>query len=120
MSDRAYDTATFAVAPTTTSGRTVSVASSTTETCTVSGFTVTMEYAGTCTLVASIAESANHLAATSVTRSFAITSVAPFAPTISSITATTSTLSVAFTTGANGGDAITRYDYSVHVVPLKE
>ena len=112
LSDRAYDSASFAVAPTTSSGRTVSVASTTTETCTVSGFTVTMEYAGTCTLVASIAESANHLAATNVTRSFAITSVVPFAPTISSITATTSSLSVAFTTGANGGDAITRYDYS--------
>ncbi|MFM2114874.1 MAG: hypothetical protein RI908_615, partial [Actinomycetota bacterium] len=112
LADRAFDNAAFAVAPTTTSGRTVTVSSSTTETCTASGLNVTMVYAGTCTLVASVAESANHLAATSVTRSFEITSVVPFAPTISTITATTSSLSVAFTAGANGGDAVTRYAYS--------
>ncbi|MGA0786954.1 MAG: beta strand repeat-containing protein [Ilumatobacteraceae bacterium] len=114
ITDRAFDNTEFAVAPTTTSGRTVSVVSRTTETCTVSGLNITMVYAGTCTLVASVDESANYLAAADVTQSFEISSVVPYAPTISTIAATSSSLSIGFTDGANGGDAITRYAYSLN------
>ena len=71
--DTAYATRTVVVSPTATSSGVVTVTSSPTSVCTVSSFTVTLVTGGTCTLTAEQAGTANHLAATSVERSFAVT-----------------------------------------------
>ena len=63
---------TFTVSASATSGLPVSFASSTTSVCTVSGATVTMQGAGTCTLTASQSGSTNWNPASNVVRSFAI------------------------------------------------
>ena len=70
---RAVDVGTVTVAPTTdASGLTVTLASSTTSVCTVSGTTVTILATGTCTLTASQSGDATRLAAADVTRSFRV------------------------------------------------
>jgi hypothetical protein len=61
------------VAPTADSGLTVSLASTTTGVCTVSGFVVTFVSIGNCSLTASQAGDSTYSAATNVVRSFAIT-----------------------------------------------
>jgi hypothetical protein len=60
------------VAPTADSGLTVSLASTTTGVCTVSGFVVTFVSIGNCSLTASQAGDSTYSAATNVVRSFAI------------------------------------------------
>ncbi|MBI4934446.1 MAG: Ig-like domain repeat protein [Actinobacteria bacterium] len=70
--DRAWSASTFAVAPTSSSGLTVTLTSGTQSVCTVSGFTVTMVRTGTCTLTAAHAGDTNFVAA-SLPRSFQIT-----------------------------------------------
>jgi CshA-type fibril repeat protein len=62
------------VSPTATSNLTVTLTSSTQGICTVSGFVITFVAAGTCTTIASQSGNSTYSAATSVTRSFAITS----------------------------------------------
>jgi hypothetical protein len=61
------------------SGLTVSVASTTTSVCTISGTTVTYVSAGTCTLTADQAGNANYLAALQVSRSITVTGATKFA-----------------------------------------
>ena len=78
---------TFASGATSDSGLTVSLSSSTTGICTVSGLNITTVAAGTCTIVASqnggTSGSTTYSAATSVTRSFTVTAApAPAAPVI--------------------------------------
>jgi hypothetical protein len=68
----------FTLSATATSGLAVSFASGTPAVCTVSGNTVTIVAAGSCSLTASQSGNANYLAAPSVTQSFTVTSaVAP-------------------------------------------
>jgi hypothetical protein len=110
--DRLFATTPFPVAPTTTSGRTVAVASTTTSVCTVDSMDVTMVYAGTCSLTASEAESDNFNAAPDVAHSFVVSAVEPAAPTLDAVTASGTTISLTFTAGSNGGDAITTYEYT--------
>lgn len=77
VTDRAFSTQSFTVAPTATSGLTVGVTSTTTDTCTVSGTSVTMVRAGTCSLTA--AQPGNDtqwVAAETVTRTFTISKAA--------------------------------------------
>jgi outer membrane protein OmpA-like peptidoglycan-associated protein len=62
---------------TATSGLAVGYTSSTTAVCTVSGSSVTLLTTGTCTIVASQPGNSTYSAATDVTRSFAVTIVAP-------------------------------------------
>jgi len=62
----------FAVAPTASSGLTVSISSSTTSVCTTSGLNITMVTTGTCTIVASQSGNGNYNAATNVTNNFTI------------------------------------------------
>ena len=78
----------FLVAPTASSGQTVSIASSTTSVCTTSGFNITMVTTGTCTIVASQSGNTNYNAATDVTNSFTIQDTT--APTLSSSSFTSS------------------------------
>ena len=64
---------TLTVAPTADSGLAVSLASTTTSVCTVSGFVVTFVSIGNCSLTASQAGDSTYSAATNVVRTFAIT-----------------------------------------------
>ena len=76
VADRTITSGSFTVSPTTdATGQTVVLTASPSSVCTVSGFTVTMVAAGTCSLSADVATSTNYLVATTVTRSFAISNV---------------------------------------------
>lgn len=66
----------FTVAATASSGLPVTVASTTSAVCTTSGFDVTLLTTGTCSLTASQAGNTVYRAATSVTRSFSVTTAA--------------------------------------------
>ncbi len=85
--------------------------SSTTGVCTItSGGAVTFVTAGTCTINADQPGNGSYLAATQVTRSFAVNAVVPGAPTIGTATAGNAQASVTFTAPAfTGGAAITSY-----------
>ena len=71
ISDRKLRAGTFNLAPTTSSGLTVTLTSATPSICTVSGLTVTPVSVGTCTLNANQAGNNNYTAATQVQQSFA-------------------------------------------------
>jgi uncharacterized protein (TIGR03437 family) len=73
LSNKALGTAPFAVSASATSGLAVSFNSQTTPVCTVSGATVTLVSAGTCTIRATQAGNVNYAAATSVNQSFQVT-----------------------------------------------
>ncbi|MBD9369256.1 fibronectin type III domain-containing protein, partial [Xanthomonas sp. XNM01] len=95
-----------------TSGLTVTFTSSTSGVCTVtSGGILTFVSAGTCTINADQAGNASYLAADRVSRSFAVTGVAPGAPVIGTATVIgAGQVAVSFTAPSNtGGEAITSY-----------
>ncbi len=73
LANQAFGTAPFAVSATAASGLTVSFASTTSTTCTVSGSTVTLVAVGTCTIQATQAGSTNWVAAIAVNQSFQVT-----------------------------------------------
>jgi uncharacterized repeat protein (TIGR02543 family) len=76
--DKVLGSGTFTVAPTTTAtGVSVAVTSSTASICTVSGSTVTLVTAGTCSLNANQSGNSSYDAATQVSQSFAVTPPAP-------------------------------------------
>ncbi|GFO70066.1 hypothetical protein GMLC_36450 [Geomonas limicola] len=93
------------------SGLTVSFSSSTTGVCTVTaGGALSFLAAGTCSIAADQAGNGSYLAASTVTRSFAVNAVVPGAPTIGSATAGEAQASVSFTAPAStGGTSITGY-----------
>ena len=70
--DQELPTGTISLTATADSGLTVSLASSTTAVCTVSGTTLTLKTEGTCTITASQAGSGDYLAADDVERSFTV------------------------------------------------
>ena len=70
--DQELPTGTVSLTATADSGLTVSLASSTTSVCTVSGTTLTLVDEGTCTITASQAGSGDYLAADNVERSFTV------------------------------------------------
>jgi len=70
--DQEMPTGTVNLTATADSGLTVSLASSTTSVCTVSGTTLTLKDEGTCTITASQAGSGDYLAADNVERSFTV------------------------------------------------
>jgi hypothetical protein len=72
LANQPYGSAPFPVSATATAGLAVSFAS-TTPACTVSGATVTLVSAGTCTIQATQAGNANYAAATPVSQSFQVT-----------------------------------------------
>ena len=73
ISNQPYGTPPFTLTATASSGLTVKYASTTKPVCTVSGATVTLVKAGTCTISASQAGNANWAAATPVAESFQVT-----------------------------------------------
>jgi hypothetical protein len=73
LSNRAYGSAPFTVSATASSGLAVAFASTTTPVCAVSGATVTLVAAGTCTIQATQPGNANYAAATPVNQSFQVT-----------------------------------------------
>lgn len=98
-------------ATTDATGLTPTFTSSTTGVCTITtGGALTFVAAGTCTINADQAGNASYLAATQVSRSFAVNAVVPGAPTIGTATAGNTQATVAFTAPAsNGGSVISSY-----------
>ena len=99
---KALSLGTFNVTPSADSGLTVTMASTTVPVCSVTGFTVRLITAGTCTLAASQAGNANYDAAPGISRSFSVTAAAPVpdpapapvpAPAVTDTTATVLTWS---------------------------
>lgn len=74
LADQRLGNASLTVVATASSGLPVSIASLTTQVCTVSGNTVSLVAAGTCTLSASQSGDASHAAAPTIVRSFVISS----------------------------------------------
>jgi hypothetical protein len=85
---KTYGTAPFAISATSSAGLTVTFTSDTTEICTVSGSSVTILAAGTCTITASQAGSSNYDAALDLARSFTISKASQ--ATLTVVPATTS------------------------------
>ncbi|MEY3493777.1 MAG: hypothetical protein RL413_1195, partial [Actinomycetota bacterium] len=108
-----YQSAPFLVTPSSDSGLSVQLSSSTSSVCSVSGFQVQLLFSGLCRLVASIAESTNFLAAAPVTVDVTVSAVLPSAPTVSALTATDDWIAVTFDAGDHGGEVITGYEYSI-------
>ncbi|MFC3116647.1 beta strand repeat-containing protein [Cellvibrio fontiphilus] len=107
---------TFGTSPTLTAttdatGLTPTFTSSTPGVCTITtGGLLTFVSAGTCTINADQAGNGSYLAATQVSRSFAVNAIVPDAPTIGTATAGNTQATVTFTAPAsNGGSAITGY-----------
>ena len=87
---RVFSATPFTVTATSDSSLLMTLTSSTTSVCTVSGFQVTMLTAGLCTLTAGQIGDSTYLSATDVVRSFTITSVIPpSVPTTEGSTPTT-------------------------------
>ncbi|MEP7154135.1 MAG: fibronectin type III domain-containing protein [Betaproteobacteria bacterium] len=111
----AFSMTPFAISPPATSSSALAVihSSTTPAVCTVSGTTVTMVTAGTCTLAANQPGDSNFAAATQVTRNITITATAPGAPLIGVATGSDVQASIAFAPPAsNGGSPITQYNAS--------
>ena len=104
----------FAINPLATApGGAVVYSSLTLSVCTVSGNSVTMVSAGTCTIAANQGGSANYNAALQVTQSVTITASAPGAPTIGVATPGANQITLGFVAPANtGGSPITGYNAS--------
>jgi RHS repeat-associated protein len=84
LTSKAYGSAPFTVAATSSSSLAVSFSSTTSAVCTVAGATVTIAAVGTCSIAADQAGNANYSAATQVVQSFAVTqagqTITGFAP----------------------------------------
>ena len=113
ITDHNYSPTPMAITPTSNSGAAVSIGTRTPNVCSTDDLEVQMLDSGTCTIAAEVATSRNYNAAPTVTRSFEIRAVAPFAPTITAVEPGDTTVSVTFTPGLSGGAAITTYRYSV-------
>jgi hypothetical protein len=103
---------TFAINPSASasSGLAVTYVSKTAGVCTLSGTTVTMLSAGTCTIGANQAGDANFAIAAEVTRDITITPILPGAPVIGAGTPGNLQATIAFSAPADtGGTAITGY-----------
>jgi len=111
--DQNYSEDPLTLSPTSDSGLSVGLTSSTTSICTVTGFQLRFLFAGLCELEATSGETANYLAATPVSVSVSVSAVAPSAPTISALTATDDWIAVTFTAGSHGGRSISGYEYSL-------
>ena len=111
--DQDYSPDPFLVSPSSDSGLSVGLLSTTTSVCTVDGFLVRMLFRGVCELVASVGENPNYLDAVDVIVDFEVRAVPPTAPTISGLTATSDSIAVTFEAGDHGGEVISGYEYSL-------
>lgn len=100
--DQELPTGTVSLTATSDSGLTVSLASSTTAVCTVSGTTLTLKTEGTCTITASQAGSGDYLAADDVVRSFTVSKASQ---TITFANPGSTALSVGSFTASNSSDS---------------
>jgi hypothetical protein len=75
IADRELSSVAFSVAPTASSGLTMSLTSDNSAVCTVSGFAITTVAVGTCTVTAAQPGNASWIAATSVQQSFVVATV---------------------------------------------
>ena len=92
------------------SGLTVSFASATPSVCSVAGTEATLIAAGACSVTALQNGDGNYLAASTITRNFSVTAVAPGAPVIGAATPGNLQALIAFTPPTfNGGAAISGY-----------
>lgn len=103
-----YGAAPYALAPTSSSGLSVTLTSGTPLACSVASNIVTVVGAGTCTLTAAQAGDSSYLAATDVSRSFAVAqaSQSPLSISSASSVAFGGTISLG-TTGGSGSGAVT-------------
>jgi hypothetical protein len=114
LADRRWGTAPFGIKATATSGLGVSFTSETPEVCSLSGSTVSILSAGTCTVVASQDGDVQFQAAASIPNSFRVTPVAPGIPTIRVATRPKGRLSISLTHAVStGGGAVSTYQYSI-------
>lgn len=109
-----FSAGTFAINPVATSaapnsGNAIIYSSTTTGVCTVSGTTVTIVTAGTCTIAANQAATANYTAAAQVTQSVTINASAPAQPVAPIGSAGNANGTVTITAPNNGGSVITGY-----------
>ena len=115
--DRDWSATAFTLSPSTdASGLTVTLTSSTTNVCTVSGFTITMVRSGTCTLTASQAGNSTYAAATDVTHSLEITAATQtitFAPNFPTTTYGDDPFSIA---GTASSDLVLDYSTSTPTI----
>jgi outer membrane protein OmpA-like peptidoglycan-associated protein len=114
IADHDFSATPITVTATSTSGHQVVMTSRTPNVCIMENSGIVMKFSGTCTVEADVASSRNYNAAPTVTRSFEIRAVAPFAPTITSVDPGDTNLSIAFTAGLHGGASITTYRYSLN------
>jgi hypothetical protein len=106
LANKTFGDASFMVAATTNaSGLSVTFSSGTPATCSVTGSTVALLAAGTCTVNADQAGNANYNAAATVAQSFTIAAGTPGAPTIGTATAGNGSATVGFTAPMNTGGA---------------
>ena len=77
LSSKTYGDAPFSVSATTTSALTISYSVAATDACTISGSTVTLTAAGSCTVTAAQAGDTNYTAATSISRTFTVGKATP-------------------------------------------
>lgn len=111
--DKVLGSGTFTVSPTTTAtGISVAVTSATSSICTVSGSTVTLVTAGTCTLNANQAGNSSYDAATQVSQTFAVTPPAPVIGTQpANFTGYNSTSSASFSVSATVSTGTRSYQW---------
>ena len=106
LTSKAYGSAPFTVAATSSSSLAVSFSSTTTAVCTVAGTTVTIAAVGTCSIAADQAGNANYNVATQVVQSFAVTqagqTITGFAPATPINYSPGGTFALAATGGASG------------------
>jgi flagellar motor protein MotB len=114
IADHDFSATPMTVTATATSGHQVVMTSRTPNVCTMENSGIVMKFSGTCTVEADVASSRNYNAAPTVTRSFEIRAVVPFAPTITSVEPGDTNISIAFTAGLHGGASITTYHYSLN------
>ena len=98
IASRNVNSGSFTLAPSSTSGLTVSLNSSNSSICTVTGFTVTILTSGSCSLTVTQAGDGNFASATAVSQSVTIT---PIAVTFSSNFGTATTSSQSISTAGN-------------------
>ena len=111
LSGDVIGTGSRSVSATSSAGGTVTFASTTTSVCTVSGTTVTYVAPGTCTVTASAASFGVFVAATSVSRSFAITGVKPSATTSAATSVSGSRATLNGVVNPQGGSTTVNFVY---------
>ena len=120
LSNQPYGAAPFTVSATASSGLAVSFASTTASVCTVSGSTVTIVGAGSCSIQATQAGNANYAAATPVTQSFTVSAAAGSLGTLtagSTTVAPGSAFSIPISLALNGAVSVDALTFAVQITP---